>query len=50
VQYLHMDADERQLLLNQMAVEGEVADLYEGLEEGDDVVFIEDMYDIPPQD
>jgi len=45
-----MDADERQRLLNLMAIEGEVADLYEGLEEGDDVVFIEDMYNLPPQD
>lgn len=45
-----MEADERQRLLNLMEIEGEVADLYEGLEEGDDVVFIEDLYDLPPQD
>jgi hypothetical protein len=49
-QYLNMGADEREYYLNILSVEAEVDALYAELEPGDEVVFVEDMYNLPPQD
>lgn len=43
--YWHADAQERELLLELLRVEGEVARAYEGIEGDDEVVFIDDEED-----
>jgi len=41
-QYWHAPAAEREQLLELLAVEGEVARAYEGMDAGDEVIFVDD--------
>lgn len=42
LEYWRMPAVERAMLLEMVGIEGDVARAYEGLNEGDEVVFVDD--------